>query len=80
MAYYFQICIHFNRGQDVSSFHPPPDAIITADVVYYEEVSERWRVLVSSPGYPASIGGKPRDKANSIITVAIGTCSPLVIL
>lgn len=28
------------RGQDVSSFHPIPDFILMADVIYYDEVSK----------------------------------------
>lgn len=34
------------RGEDVTEFQPPPDYILMADCIYYEEVNEDFAKLL----------------------------------
>ena len=44
--------VKLSRGEDVSDFLPPPDIILLADVIYYEEVCMCVHVYVSPTCIP----------------------------
>jgi len=49
---FFFCFLLLSRGEDVTEFQPPPDYILMADCIYYEEVSEDF----AKPVWKSSLG------------------------